>query len=202
MLDFVIFALFLYYNIFLIQYFEEALPPLPPQRKHPHLETYPHIKHAPLNTVSLISYCAMCLSAIFYHGMEIDNCLYGNQQSSFVSLQQSCWNCGRKASETCSGCNTARYCGSFCQHKDWEKHHHVCGQGLPGNSNVPLVTPSTTSISSSSSVPPTHSESTPPGSLSLVGQTSSSGSPKEVSSSSVSRSTTPATPALMDSSSR
>ncbi|NXH37904.1 MTG16 protein, partial [Dicaeum eximium] len=39
------------------------------------------------------------------------------------------------ASETCSGCNTARYCGSFCQHKDWEKHHHVCGQtlqGLPG----------------------------------------------------------------------
>ncbi|KAG8508162.1 Protein CBFA2T3 [Galemys pyrenaicus] len=48
------------------------------------------------------------------------------------SRVQSCWNCGRKASETCSGCNAARYCGSFCQHKDWEKHHHVCGQGLPG----------------------------------------------------------------------
>uniref|UniRef100_A0A671QZ70 Protein CBFA2T3-like n=1 Tax=Sinocyclocheilus anshuiensis TaxID=1608454 RepID=A0A671QZ70_9TELE len=75
---------------------------------------------------------------------------------------ESCWNCGRKASETCSGCNTARYCGSFCQHKDWEKHHHVCGQGLSGSSSVPLGTPSTTSISSSSSVPPTHSESTPP----------------------------------------
>nr|2ODD_A Chain A, Protein CBFA2T1 [Homo sapiens] len=43
---------------------------------------------------------------------------------------ESCWNCGRKASETCSGCNTARYCGSFCQHKDWEKHHHICGQTL------------------------------------------------------------------------
>ena len=41
---------------------------------------------------------------------------------------QSCWNCGRKASETCSGCNVARYCGSFCQHKDWERHHRVCGQ--------------------------------------------------------------------------
>nr|XP_032833333.1 protein CBFA2T3-like isoform X1 [Petromyzon marinus] len=41
---------------------------------------------------------------------------------------ESCWNCGRKASETCSGCNTARYCGAFCQHKDWERHHHVCGQ--------------------------------------------------------------------------
>lgn len=41
---------------------------------------------------------------------------------------QSCWNCGRKASETCSGCNVARYCGSFCQHKDWENHHLVCGK--------------------------------------------------------------------------
>ncbi|XP_052418256.1 protein CBFA2T3 isoform X6 [Carassius gibelio] len=122
-----------------------------------------------------------------------------NQQED---SSESCWNCGRKASETCSGCNTARYCGSFCQHKDWEKHHHVCGQGLPGSSSMPLGTPSTTSISSSSSVPPTHSESTPPGPLSLAGQTSSSGSPKEASSSSVSRSTTPATPALMDASSR
>ncbi|ROL46262.1 Protein CBFA2T3 [Anabarilius grahami] len=120
-----------------------------------------------------------------------------NQQED---SSESCWNCGRKASETCSGCNTARYCGSFCQHKDWEKHHHVCSQGLPGSSGVPLGTPSTTSTSSGA--PPTHSENTPPGPLSLVGQTSSSGSPKEVSSSSVSRSTTPATPALMDSSSR
>ena len=41
---------------------------------------------------------------------------------------QSCWNCGRKANETCSGCNTARYCGAFCQHKDWENHHKTCGQ--------------------------------------------------------------------------
>ncbi|XP_006860166.1 PREDICTED: protein CBFA2T3 [Chrysochloris asiatica] len=52
-----------------------------------------------------------------------------NQQED---SSESCWNCGRKASETCSGCNVARYCGSFCQHKDWEKHHHVCGQGLQG----------------------------------------------------------------------
>ncbi|KAM5135984.1 protein CBFA2T2 isoform 3-T3 [Mantella aurantiaca] len=43
-----------------------------------------------------------------------------------------CWNCGRKASETCSGCNIARYCGSFCQHKDWEKHHRICGQTIHG----------------------------------------------------------------------
>ncbi|XP_048210898.1 LOW QUALITY PROTEIN: protein CBFA2T3 [Perognathus longimembris pacificus] len=52
-----------------------------------------------------------------------------NQQED---SSESCWNCGRKASETCSGCNAARYCGSFCQHKDWEKHHHVCGQSLQG----------------------------------------------------------------------
>ncbi|XP_035221272.1 protein CBFA2T1-like isoform X2 [Stegodyphus dumicola] len=41
---------------------------------------------------------------------------------------ENCWNCGRKASETCSGCNVARYCGSFCQHKDWDSHHRICGQ--------------------------------------------------------------------------
>ncbi|KAI0213120.1 Protein CBFA2T3 [Lamellibrachia satsuma] len=50
----------------------------------------------------------------------------GQQEDS----SESCWNCGRKASETCSGCNVARYCGSFCQHKDWENHHRVCGQAL------------------------------------------------------------------------
>ena len=37
-----------------------------------------------------------------------------------------CWNCGRTANETCSGCNLARYCSQFCQHKDWELHHKVC----------------------------------------------------------------------------
>jgi len=41
-------------------------------------------------------------------------------------LVQICWNCGRPASETCSGCKVAKYCGSFCQHKDWESHHRVC----------------------------------------------------------------------------
>ncbi|KAM4592620.1 protein CBFA2T3 isoform 3-T3 [Odontesthes bonariensis] len=138
-----------------------------------------------------------------------------NQQED---SSESCWNCGRKASETCSGCNTARYCGSFCQHKDWEKHHHVCGQGLqglPGGSSVPLGTPSSSSSASSASsgAPPTHSENTPPGPLSLAIQSSIAGgagsgsgsvsaSPKESSSSSASRSTTPATPALLDATSR
>ncbi|CAG2109129.1 unnamed protein product [Medioppia subpectinata] len=49
---------------------------------------------------------------------------------------ENCWNCGRKASETCSGCNSARYCGSFCQHKDWENHHRVCqNTATNGSSN-------------------------------------------------------------------
>ena len=50
--------------------------------------------------------------------------------SMVLIVLQNCWNCGRKASETCSGCNTARYCGSFCQHKDWDNHHRVCRQGI------------------------------------------------------------------------
>ncbi len=56
--------------------------------------------------------------------VRIYHCLF------FFVLSQCCWNCGRKASETCSGCNAARYCGSFCQHKDWERHHLICSPGL------------------------------------------------------------------------
>ncbi|XP_060536667.1 protein CBFA2T1 [Cylas formicarius] len=44
------------------------------------------------------------------------------------SQQNSCWNCGRKAHDTCSGCSLARYCGPFCQHKDWENHHQICSK--------------------------------------------------------------------------
>ncbi|MGH0158814.1 UNVERIFIED_CONTAM: hypothetical protein FKN15_038789 [Acipenser sinensis] len=54
---------------------------------------------------------------------------------------ESCWNCGRKASETCSGCNAARYCGSFCQHKDWERHHLICSPGLQAQPKPPSAVP-------------------------------------------------------------
>jgi CBFA2/RNUX1 translocation partner 1 len=50
-----------------------------------------------------------------------------NKPLTTFCYRQACWNCGRKANETCSGCNLARYCGSFCQHKDWEQHHQACG---------------------------------------------------------------------------
>ncbi|NXW72303.1 MTG16 protein, partial [Hirundo rustica] len=99
-----------------------------------------------------------------------------NQQED---SSESCWNCGRKASETCSGCNIARYCGSFCQHKDWEKHHHVCGQtlqGLPGAAA--------------------------PGPGQPDGVPAAASSPSEAGSVAASRAGTPATPAPLDSASR
>lgn len=40
------------------------------------------------------------------------------------NLLENCWNCGRKASETCGGCRQAKYCSQFCQHKNWEWIHH------------------------------------------------------------------------------
>ncbi|XP_055372398.1 protein CBFA2T1 isoform X2 [Condylostylus longicornis] len=56
-----------------------------------------------------------------------DNRDVENKSPSITTGQSACWNCGRKANETCSGCNMARYCGAFCQHKDWEHHHQICG---------------------------------------------------------------------------
>ncbi|XP_017893612.1 protein CBFA2T3-like isoform X2 [Ceratina calcarata] len=50
-----------------------------------------------------------------------------------VSSGSKCWNCGRPALETCGGCGIARYCGSFCQYRDWETggHHASCGNSAP-----------------------------------------------------------------------
>ncbi|NWU05202.1 MTG16 protein, partial [Cephalopterus ornatus] len=107
-----------------------------------------------------------------------------NQQED---SSESCWNCGRKASETCSGCNTARYCGSFCQHKDWEKHHHVCGQTLQG---LPGPAPPSTGVG------------LPPGPGQADGVPTMASSPSEAGSVAASRAGTPATPAPLDSASR
>ncbi|GFU07779.1 protein CBFA2T1 [Nephila pilipes] len=67
---------------------------------------------------------------------------------------ENCRNCGRKAREFCGGCNVARYCSSFCQHKDWESHLRVCSQAsisLPSTSstNTPPRTASDSSPSPS-----------------------------------------------------
>ena len=86
------------------------------------------------------------------------------RDENFPPFLQSCWNCGRKASETCSGCNTARYCGSFCQHKDWENHHHVCGKAtMSALSQVRDTPPHTVSVSS-----PIHSPVNPPSPVNSV----------------------------------
>ncbi|XP_033754006.1 protein CBFA2T1-like isoform X1 [Pecten maximus] len=97
---------------------------------------------------------------------------------------ESCWNCGRKASETCSGCNIARYCGSFCQHKDWENHHHVCGK-----SQVSDVR-SDSSRSNRSQGPGLQSDSHPPATTQVSSPAHSTTSPTH--SSGASRSSTPA----------
>ena len=61
------------------------------------------------------------LSALGQHAM-------GGGQGVSASNKDVCWNCGRRANETCSGCNVARYCSTFCQHKHWEVHHKICGR--------------------------------------------------------------------------
>lgn len=105
-----------------------------------------------------------------------------NQQED---SSESCWNCGRKASETCSGCNTARYCGSFCQHKDWEKHHHVCGQTLQAQQQQQAG-------QQQGSVP--GSETPAPISSSACTPSSGTGSPAATPPAATPRSSTPSTP--------
>ncbi|KAM7146609.1 protein CBFA2T3 isoform 2-T2 [Macrochelys suwanniensis] len=111
-----------------------------------------------------------------------------------AALARSCWNCGRKASETCSGCNTARYCGSFCQHKDWEKHHHVCGQTLQGLQASAGAAPSSGVGSAQPDVVAV--------SASITSVATLAASPSETGSAAASRSGTPATPAPLETASR
>ncbi|XP_030437871.1 protein CBFA2T3 isoform X4 [Gopherus evgoodei] len=118
-----------------------------------------------------------------------------NQQED---SSESCWNCGRKASETCSGCNTARYCGSFCQHKDWEKHHHVCGQTLQGLQASAGAAPSSgVGLGVGSAQTDVVAVST-----SITSVATMAASPSETGSAAASRSGTPATPAPLETASR
>ncbi|XP_066289845.1 protein CBFA2T1-like isoform X12 [Branchiostoma lanceolatum] len=98
------------------------------------------------------------------------------QKAVAAAEQKNCWNCGRKASETCSGCNVARYCGSFCQHKDWENHHRICGtQALQQQA---AASTDTAAATTSATTPPTVAS--PVESVkSVTTTTSRSGSPVE-----------------------
>ncbi|NXJ68006.1 DEAF1 factor, partial [Rostratula benghalensis] len=49
-------------------------------------------------------------------------------QADVERKEQSCVNCGREATNECTGCHKVNYCSTFCQRKDWKDHQHVCGQ--------------------------------------------------------------------------
>uniref|UniRef100_A0A1B0C9N1 Putative nervy n=1 Tax=Lutzomyia longipalpis TaxID=7200 RepID=A0A1B0C9N1_LUTLO len=75
-----------------------------------------------------------------------------------------CWKCGRKATETCSGCGLAKYCSAFCQHKDWEQHIKICGtirldpklrNHVPARSSPPQSTAAPSSQPATQSSQPT-----------------------------------------------
>lgn len=61
-----------------------------------------------------------------------------------ISLPKKCWNCGREANDSCSGCGLARYCSPFCQHRHWTNHYRICqtlrlGRTIrPSNENLPV----------------------------------------------------------------
>lgn len=66
----------------------------------------------------------------------------------------------------------ARYCGAFCQHKDWENHHQVCNNTREKNSSsgggaVPLSSRTSSSRSGTpgpaTSTVPTPVSTTPSG---------------------------------------
>jgi len=76
------------------------------------------------------------------------------QSNKLKAKDEACWNCGRLATETCSGCGLARYCGAFCQHKDWEDHVKVCrkeNNKSPSDGSVNNLSPGEKSSASESS---------------------------------------------------
>ncbi|KAF3427491.1 hypothetical protein E2986_12907 [Frieseomelitta varia] len=83
-----------------------------------------------LNSVSLhAQYISTCIGILAsFHRLHFHP-IHLHRRIGF----QSCWNCGRPALETCGGCGIARYCGSFCQHRDWETggHHATCNNPPP-----------------------------------------------------------------------
>ncbi|XP_060837802.1 protein CBFA2T1 [Rhopalosiphum padi] len=111
---------------------------------------------------------------------------------SLISQYNSCWNCGRKANETCSGCNTAQYCSSFCQHKDWETHHQTCCV------HSAAAATATTTVDAASSPGKKQQQPPPPPSSSTT--TASSSSTADDLSTNRAQSTAAATPSLSSSS--
>ena len=53
----------------------------------------------------------------------------------------------------------ARYCGSFCQHKDWEQHHQACGTNSARSISTEVQSKIVTAQTTRSTIPPTSSSS-------------------------------------------
>ncbi|XP_066524781.1 deformed epidermal autoregulatory factor 1 homolog isoform X2 [Hoplias malabaricus] len=58
-----------------------------------------------------------------------------------IIIKHTCVNCGREASNECTGCHKVHYCSSFCQKKDWKDHQHICcqsgvGEGLHDEDHI------------------------------------------------------------------
>ncbi|XP_010132322.1 PREDICTED: deformed epidermal autoregulatory factor 1 homolog [Buceros rhinoceros silvestris] len=51
-------------------------------------------------------------------------------QADVERKEQSCVNCGREATNECTGCHKVNYCSTFCQRQDWKDHQHICGQAV------------------------------------------------------------------------
>lgn len=42
--------------------------------------------------------------------------------------RRTCWMCGKKAQNRCTGCKVANYCGADCQKRGWKEHKEDCAK--------------------------------------------------------------------------
>lgn len=49
-----------------------------------------------------------------------------------ITYKDICWKCKIKSNDlkTCQGCKITRYCGKFCQKKDWSVHKHIHNEAI------------------------------------------------------------------------
>ncbi|XP_046611928.1 protein CBFA2T3 [Neodiprion virginianus] len=105
--------------------------------------------HGPLLRVVDTTTCSTTTATTTATTTTASNALTGGARDEEIKEPQpavagsSCWNCGRQALETCGGCGIARYCGPFCQHRDWEAggHHATCNPRRPTPPPPPPLPP-------------------------------------------------------------
>ncbi|XP_025602420.2 protein CBFA2T3 isoform X1 [Athalia rosae] len=117
----------------------------PMQRSHGHIPHSHTIGHGPLLRVVDTTTCLTTTATTTSTTTTASNALAprDDEKEQQGVPGSSCWNCGRQALETCGGCGIARYCGPFCQHRDWEAggHHATCNPRRPTPPPPPPVPP-------------------------------------------------------------